>query len=100
MASLSNYSPASTYPNILQLNTNGLGLQTFPQNVQDGLGNNTVMSLWTTGVNFSRAGGAQFQLDGVPLTANAAALNNIATFANSSYLLTNLDPQLPNANIC
>jgi len=99
MASLSNYSPASTYPNILQLNTNGLGLQTFPQNVQDGLGNNTVMSLWTTGVNFSRAGGAQFQLDGVPLTANAAALNNIATFANSSYLLTNLDPQLPNANI-
>ena len=73
-------SPASTYPDILFINNAGQGLNNNVSQLQDGLGNNTLMTLSSNFINFDRSV-AEFQLDGVALTANAATLNNISDVA-------------------
>lgn len=98
MGNTSTLSPAATYQDILQVNAGGQGLQTFPLAVQDGLGTNTVMTLWKTGINFDRGIG-QFQLDGVALTASAAVLNNLSNVAVANYVLVSANAQLPNASV-
>jgi hypothetical protein len=98
MSNLSALSPASTYEDLLQVNANGQGLQSTPLQIQDGLGNNTLMSLWTAGINFDRTMGA-VQLDGVALTASAAVLNNLSNVAVAQYVVVTPNAQLPNASV-
>jgi hypothetical protein len=89
-------SPASTYPDILFINNAGQGLNNNVSQLQDGLGNNTLMTLSSNFINFDRSV-AEFQLDGVALTANAATLNNISDVANAQYLLLTPNAQLSSA---
>lgn len=91
-------SPASTYPDLLLINNAGQGLNNTPSQIQDGLGNMTSMIISSNYINFDRTF-AQFQLDGVPLTASAATLNSITDVANGEYLLLTPNVQLANASV-
>jgi hypothetical protein len=95
---ISTLSPASTYPDLLLINNAGQGLNNTPSQVQDGLGNNTSMTISSNYINFDRSV-SQFQLDGVALTASAATLNNITDVANGQYVLLTSNVQLPNASV-
>jgi hypothetical protein len=96
MSSIATLSPASTYPDLLQVANNGLGLSTVPGQIQDGIGNVTLMTLATDLINFDRGIG-QFQIDGVALTANINTLNNLTDVADGIFLLQTPNIQLPNA---
>ncbi len=98
MASISMLSPASTYPDLLQFANSGQGLNNTPVQIQDGLGNPTSMTISSNYINFDR-GMSQFQLDGVPLTASAATLNNLTDVANGEYLVLSENNQLANASV-
>src|SRR5271154_6121187 len=86
-------SPASTYPDILFINNAGQGLNNNVSQLQDGLGNNTLITLSSNFINFDRSI-SEFQIDGVPLTASAATLNNISDVATAQYLLLTPNAQL------
>jgi hypothetical protein len=77
MTQLTNFSPASTYGDLLTTNNAGGGLTNVLQNLQDGLGNNSPIQIATNSVNFNRTGGRTFRLDGVPLTVSANILNGL-----------------------
>lgn len=96
--SISLLSPASTYEDILLINASGQGLTNVPVQIQDGLGNATLMTISTGLINFDR-GIAEFQLDGVALTASAATLNNISDVANANYVLVSANVQLPASSV-
>lgn len=77
-----------TYKDVLTLTNNYQGLGTGLTAVQDAAGNSSPMQIALEAVNFSRADGNTFQLDGVALTASAADLNNASgenpvTFTNT-----------------
>lgn len=74
----------ASYGDVLTTTNNGQGLDSTLRNLQDGLGNNSPITIATNAVNFSRLGGQTFQLDNVALTATATALNNL-TAANPSF---------------
>lgn len=93
---ISTLSPASTYPDLLLINNAGQGLNNTPSQVQDGLGNNTSMTISSNYINFNRSI-AQFQIDGIPLTANINTLNNLSDVANARYILISPNGQLSNA---
>jgi hypothetical protein len=83
MTNLTNLTPSQSYGDLITLgNDNDPGLGLNPpgtlKNVQDGNGLDSPMQIATDAVNFSRAGGNEFQLDGVALTADTARLNDIA----------------------
>jgi len=98
MSNISTLSPAATYANLLLAGSNGQGISTVPQIIQDGLGNSTLMSLATTSINFDRNVGA-FQLDGIALTASATTLNSLSNVAVAEYVLIIPNAQLPNASV-
>jgi len=98
MSNISNLTPAETYANLLLAGSNGQGISTTPQIIQDGLGNSTLMTLATNLINFDRGIG-QFQLDGVALTASAATLNNLGNAANAQYVLLAPNALLPSASV-
>lgn len=79
MTALNNYSPASTFGDLLTTTPPqaGSGLSNVLAQVQDGFGNSSTITIATNAVNFNRQGGNTFQLDGVPLTASATALNQV-----------------------
>lgn len=56
------------------------------------------MTISSNFINFDRGVG-QFQLDGVPLTASAATLNNLTDVANGDYLLLSPNNQLANGAV-
>jgi hypothetical protein len=67
------------YGDVLTTTNNGQGLPlTTPVPLQDGLGNNSPITMSQTVVNITRTGGNQFQLDGVALTASANAINAVS----------------------
>jgi hypothetical protein len=82
MTSLTNVSPAASYGDVLTTTNGGGGLTTTLNALQDGLGNNSTITIATNAINFSTTGGNSFQINGVPLTASAEQLNN---FANTNY---------------
>jgi hypothetical protein len=98
MTNFSTLSPASTYQDLLNIDANGQGLQTYPTQIQDGLGNSTNLSLWLGGFNIDRGLGV-FSLDGVPLTATAMQLNSLTNVTGADYLLYSPNADLPNANV-
>lgn len=98
MSNISTLSPASTYPDLLQIANQGQGLNNTPVQLQDGLGNPTSITMSRNFINFNRSLG-QLQLDGVALTASAATLNTLANNSGASYLLTTPNVSLPNAKV-
>jgi hypothetical protein len=95
MSSISTLSPASTYPDLLQIANSGQGLNDTPSQIQDGVGNPTSMTISSNYINFNRSMG-EFQIDGVALTANINTLNTIAAVADAQYVLLSPNPQLTN----
>lgn len=96
MTSRTNALPSNSYEDILWVNNGGLGLQNIPAQVQDGLGNITLMTLGLTSINFNRGIG-QFKIDGIALTADITVLNNLSDAATAEYILVAPNAQLPNA---
>ena len=75
MAILTNLSPASSFPALLNL-PDVSGLTPVLQIVQDGFGNNSPISLSTTSFNINTTMGG-FSIDNVQLTATAADINAV-----------------------
>jgi hypothetical protein len=84
MTSLINQLPESTFGDLLTTTNNGQGLPvSVPVPVQDGLGNNSPITMSQNTVNFNTTGGNNFQINGVNLTASASDLNE----TTSKYLV-------------
>lgn len=79
MTNLTNYGIAQAYGDLLTTTNGGQGLTTVPQQLQDGMGNASTITIATDTVNFNRQGGNEFQLDGVALTADAADINEVCS---------------------
>ena len=77
MTNLTTFLPGSTYGDLLTTTNNGQGLSATLNPLQDGKGTNSTVTIATDAINFSRAGGNTFQLDGTALTASVAALNAV-----------------------
>ncbi len=83
--------PSQTYPQLLNLNSSGIGLVADYTVVQDGAGNLTNLSLSTAGLKIDRLGGKEFLIDNTPLTASVENLNNI-----SDLMTANVFALIPN----
>ena len=79
MTNLTTLLPGASYGDLLTTTNNGQGLTNVLNPLQDGLGNNSPVTIATNAINFNRAGGNTFQLDGIALTATATALNTIGS---------------------
>lgn len=77
MTQLTNLVIGASYGDVLTTTNSGQGLTTNLLPLQDGLGNNSTISLATNKVNFDRSGGSTFQLDGVPLISLASIINQV-----------------------
>lgn len=79
MASLTSLLPSNTYQQLLQIGASGVGLTSGLQTVQDGLGNNSLLSLSTTAV----------AINGFTLTINAAlTVTSAITLVGAGHTLT------------
>ena len=83
MATLTGSKIANSYKQLLQVGSNNTGLTGTVQTVQDGQGNNSALQLSQSAVNID----GTFQLNGVTLTANASALNNIADLTGATGII-------------
>jgi hypothetical protein len=83
MATLTGTQIANTYKQLLQVGSGNNGLTASVQNVQDGQGTNSPLQLSQSAVNID----GTFQLNGVTLTANASALNNIADLTGATGII-------------
>ena len=86
MTNLTNLAIQSGYGDLLTTTNNGQGLINVLQQLQDGFGNASPITIATNAVNFNRQDGNTFQLDGVALTAPSANINSICTSNNFSYV--------------
>lgn len=78
MTLLTGQLPENTYGDLITTTNGGNGLpQTTPVAMQDGFGNNSPVSMSQSIINISRAGGKQFQLDGIALTSTATIINQV-----------------------
>ncbi len=77
MTDLTNVPPGRGYPDLLTTTNENQGLSVTLQPVQDGRGISSPMWIATNAVNFTRISGSTFQLDTIPLTANAAVINQL-----------------------
>jgi hypothetical protein len=77
MSSLTGQPIYQYYGDLLTTTNSGAGLSTTLQPLQDGLGNSSTVQIATNAINFSRANGSTFQLDGVNLTATATSINDV-----------------------
>lgn len=77
MTQLTNLVIGASYGDVLTTTNSGQGLTTNLLPLQDGLGNNSPISIATNQVNFNRSGGSTFQLDGVPLVSLASIINQV-----------------------
>lgn len=64
---------AATYKNMLNIDNNNIGVDGSLRNVQDGEGTATALQLSQSVLNVN----GEFQLNGVAITADASAINNI-----------------------
>ncbi len=83
MATLTGTQIANTYKQLLQVGSGNNGLTASVQSVQDGQGNNSPLQLSQSAVNID----GTFQLNGVTLTANASALNDIADLTGATGII-------------
>jgi len=83
MATLTGTQIANTYKQLLQVGSGNNGLTASVQTVQDGQGTNSALQLSQSAVNID----GTFQLNGVTLTANASALNNIADLTGATGII-------------
>lgn len=77
MTQLTNLVIGASYGDVLTTTNSGQGLTTNLLPLQDGLGNNSTISIATNQVNFNRSGGSTFQLDGVPLISLSSIINQV-----------------------
>lgn len=100
MTSCTSRNIGTIYGDWLTTTNNGQGLSTTLQNLQDGLGNNSSVQIASNSINFNRTGGSTFLLDGVALTASAAALNAAGAGScppTATYILQTPNVLLANA---
>lgn len=97
MTTLTNLQPEYSYGDVITTTNNGQGFTAVLLPIQDGLGNQSPMSLSTQAVNFNRAGPFTFRLDDVAITAPAANINAVCG-ANPTILGT-VPLILPNGNV-
>lgn len=96
MTDLTLLQPGSSYGDLLTTTNSGQGLPaTTPVPLQDGLGNNSPITMSQTIVNITRTGGNQFQLDGVPFTASATTLNDIPALGSIQFVLNSANAGVP-----
>lgn len=79
MTNLANLAPSQTYGDLLTIPNNNQGLNLVLTPLQDGLGNNSPMSLATNAVSFDRTGGQTFRLDNTAVTALSVDINSMAS---------------------
>lgn len=96
MTQLTNKQIGSTYGDILTTTNEGQGLPPVTAvPLQDGLGNNSPITMSQTIVNINRSGGNQFQLDSVPLTASASSLNSITDITGIEFIIKTANVAVP-----
>lgn len=69
--------PEYSYGDLLTTTNSGHGLTTTLNLLQDGLGNNSTVTIATNAINFNRTGGNTFQLDSIPLLATSTNINSV-----------------------
>lgn len=79
MTNLTNFQIAGAYGDLLTTTNEGNGLSNVPQQLQDGFGNASTITIATNAVNFNRQGGNTFELDNVPVVSTAADINLVCT---------------------
>ncbi len=85
MTDLTNVPPGRGYPDLLTTTNENQGLSVTLQPVQDGRGISSPMWIATNAVNFTRISGSTFQLDTIPLTANAAVINQLCSLTAPTF---------------
>jgi hypothetical protein len=77
MSNLTQKQFMSIYGDLLTTTNNGQGLSNVLQQLQDGFGNASPISISQIAVNFNRQGGNSFRLDNAALTAQVADINSM-----------------------
>jgi hypothetical protein len=77
MTNLTDLAPGYSFGDVITTTNAGQGLTANLLPIQDGLGNQSPMSLSTNSVNFSTAGGNTFKIGGESLTAPVENINDI-----------------------
>jgi hypothetical protein len=75
MASLTGHTIATTYGDVLQLGNAGAGVVAIPKQLQDGLGNNTGLSVGTGWIASAVAGNGTARLTTSPTNATVTPVN-------------------------
>ena len=75
MTQLTLLAPSQTFGDLLTTTNNGQGFTTNLEQLQDGLGQASPISIATDKVNFDRTGGQQIMFDAVPMTASSVGIN-------------------------
>lgn len=83
MATLTNLAPQSSFAGLLNL-TSTSGLTPVLQIVQDGFGNNSILSLSTTALDIN----GTLTFGGIPLTATPDQIDNVCVNASFSAFTT------------
>ncbi len=92
MSNLTLISPQSSFPSLLNLTSPSSGLTNVLQVVQDGLGNNSPISLSTLSFKINTSMGS-FYIDNDPLLSTALQID--AVCSGSSFLLFTTSLDLP-----
>lgn len=77
MTQLTLLAPSQTYGDLLTTTNNGQGLTPNLEQLQDGLGNASPISIATDKVNFDRTAGQLIMFDTVPMTASSGGINSM-----------------------
>jgi hypothetical protein len=97
MTNLTDLAPGYSFGDVITTTNAGQGLTENLLPIQDGLGNQSPMSLSTDAVNFNRTGANDFQLDGVSLLASAENINDIC--GDNPNFTGNVPVILPNIGV-
>lgn len=92
MTTLTNYSPASSYGDLLTTTNDGGGLTDTLSPVQDGFGNNSAIQLSKTTINIVGSGG--LQVNGVDLTPTIVTVSAAAAAASINGMFASPVPIL------
>lgn len=79
MTQLTNQALQSVYGDLLTTTNGGQGLSPVLQQLQDGFGNASTITIATNSINFNRQGGNTFRLDNIPITAAAVDINSVCS---------------------
>ncbi len=78
MTTLTNLAPASSYGDLLTTTNSGQGLSVTLQPIQDGFGNNSILTIATNAFNINTSAGT-FLINSVALTATATQINTVCS---------------------